>query len=300
MASATLNPNNAALGKLKHFYRCRSELRGAASGFAATELEYLVVLARGVFDLLQEIIASIWKTHVKLNDPTAEKRRKAQSLPETFSKIVLRDKVEVRSTVEIETQFGLPTNMADAYSSCGLFFLDLRNVRDNIVHGGSGISHVFDTERGFCVDPKMRPFCNFGGWLDVHRYNENLVSVLPWVASVVIKTVDACNVLMGELSRSIILPAELAPGYHVFVRGPYNDALLEVLQVAQGRLPWWDSTADADNCPNCGRARRSDYQDRVRMRAYFLWENRSTPTWSDANANWRHAEQVERMAGGSV
>jgi hypothetical protein len=37
--------------------------------------------------------------------------------------------------------------------------------------------------------------------------------------------------------------------------------------------------------------------ERVRERAYFLWENRMGSAWWDAVSNWLEAERIERTAG---
>ena len=71
-----------SIAKLRHFFDCRGRLpRGAAPRFASTELEYLVILARTVFDLLQEMISITWKRRVLLLDEAAEKRRRSGPCP---------------------------------------------------------------------------------------------------------------------------------------------------------------------------------------------------------------------------
>jgi hypothetical protein len=90
--------------------------------FASTELEYIVTLARGVFDLLQETIAVFWKDRVKLLDRQAEADRASRSLPSTFSKVELREKKSVHSADEIATQFGLPRPFAEEYENAAPFF----------------------------------------------------------------------------------------------------------------------------------------------------------------------------------
>lgn len=114
----------------------------------------------------------------------AEQRRKRVTLPDTFSKMVLVDKKQPRTRAEIEQKYGIPRPLAEAYAYMSPFFSGLRAVRDNVVHGPKGIGHVFDTERGFCIDPKRPPFCEFTAWRPEHYYNENIASVLPWVADV--------------------------------------------------------------------------------------------------------------------
>lgn len=63
-----------SVAKLRLFYDARSNLAPSGSArFAATELEYLIMLCRTVFDLLQEMISITWGGKVRLLDPAAEK-----------------------------------------------------------------------------------------------------------------------------------------------------------------------------------------------------------------------------------
>jgi hypothetical protein len=217
-----------SVAKLRYFFDSQGKLPPrAASRFAYTEIEYLVMLCRTVFDLLQEMLSITWQTKVQLKDQDAENHRRASKLPTTFSRLVLHEKKQVRSATEIEDKFGLPKPLAEQYARLAPFFFQLRNVRDDIVHRGRGVGHIFDTEKGFCVNPTRVPFSSFKGWRKEHYYNEVIVSVLPWIADVVLQTIDACNGLMSAFATVIQLPPEIAPGYAIFVRGPHNEALVE-------------------------------------------------------------------------
>ena len=99
---------------------------------------------------------------------------------------------------------------------------------------------IFDTERGFCVDPKTRPFTTFENWRADHYYNEKIASVLPWIADTVLKTIDACSSLMNAFGSVVQLPPPIAPGYVVFVRGYHNEAFAELLSIQSGGSVWWD------------------------------------------------------------
>jgi hypothetical protein len=72
-----------------------------------------------------------------------------------------------------------------------------------------------------------------------HAYNENLMSLLPLLAHVVLGTIETCNELVLAFGKQIALPPELAPGYRVFVRGPHNEALGWMRSVREGGSPWW-------------------------------------------------------------
>lgn len=233
-----------SISKLRFFFDHRASLT-AVTRFAETELEYMLTVTRSVFDLLQEIISILWKTCVKLFDAAAETYRRGRSLPPTFSKLVLKDKSEPKTTAEIQRIYGLPELFAQEYVRITPFFSQLRHARDAIMHGGSETGHLFITERGFCIDPRAAPFSWFEDWQPEHRYNANLSSVLPWVADLVLKTIDACNRLTMAFAAVVQFPPDIAPGYRVFVRGPQNDALVEALRVRAGGTPWW-SAATAD------------------------------------------------------
>lgn len=229
-----------SIAKLRFFFDHRDSRPSLAiSRFAETELEYLLTVMRSVFDLLQEIVSTLWKNNVTLTDDTAEKSRRGRSLPKSFSKVVLRDKQKQKTAAEIGDVYGLPARLAEEYARAAPFFSQLREARDAITHGGSDTDNLFVTDRGFCVDPGAKPFSRFQGWLPEHRYNENLASVLPWVADSVFRTIDSCNRLTNAFAEVIRFPPEIAPGYRIFVRGPQNDALAEVLRLQAGGAPWW-------------------------------------------------------------
>jgi len=234
-----------SVAKIDHFFYHRDLIgQGRASQFAATELEYIFVLSRSVFDLLQGAIATIWKKHIKLIDHEAERQKR--QLPDTFSKVVLIEKKHLRIDNDIATKYGLTPSLAKAYADVGGFFLGVRNFRDEVVHRGREPGIIFETEKGFCVNPNESVFRNFSIWNDSHRYNKNLVSLRPLIAHVVFHTIDACNRLVEGFSKEITLLPEISPGYHVFVRTYHNQALIQIKNIVEGGNPWWDSEHDKD------------------------------------------------------
>jgi len=280
----TFHKMGTSVAKLRHLHRSRAVVGHATSDYAATEIEYLAILSRTVYDLLQEAITRIWKNHVQLLDPVEEQRRKASPLPDTFSRIVLRDKKLPRDSAEIASKFGLPAGVAATYAELTPDFIALRDMRDRLIHAGAGVRHVYSTERGFCVD-RTDPAFRGCTWTAVHKYNDNnLVSVLPWIANVVLKTIGACNSLLSSFASNLVLLPPIAPGYRVFVRGPSTDALLSVLAVFEGGSPWWSESEDGGE----------SLDQRIRERAYYLWKQRPHGAGSDALAHWLGAEQIER------
>jgi hypothetical protein len=258
----------------------------AVPDFAETELEYLVILTRSVFDLLQEAISLMWENHVLLLDPEQERLRKQRSLPDTFSRIVLVEKQQARTAAQIETKFGVSPTLAAAYEQVTPFFFELRRFRDRIVHSNGGSGRIYVTERGFCVSNDSTIYRQFGGWSVDHRYNENLVSVLPWMAHVILRTIGACNHLTEAFVRTITPQPPIAPGYRVFVRGPATDALINVLDVFQGGSSWWDAQNVEEKAVHA--------HQRIKERAYYLSKHRAADAAGNAMADWLVAEQIER------
>lgn len=197
------------------------------------------MLTRSVLDLLQEMISILWANHVQLIDENAEGRRRSRRLPATFSKLVLRDKRVARSAAEIENDFGLPRPLAEEYARVISFFCHLRDIRDALVHGGTGLGEIYVTEKGFCINPERRPFSAFSEWRPECYYNKNIASVLPWLANVILQTIQACNGLVTTFSTVIRLSPEIAPGYRVYVRGPHTEAIADLLKVHSGGSPGW-------------------------------------------------------------
>jgi hypothetical protein len=235
-----------SVAKLKHFWKFQSQIeRGGVVRFASTELEYLVALCRTVFDLLQETFSRLWAGRVRLVDEEAEKFRKAHSLPDTFSKMVLEQKDRPRTAEEIMSKFGLPQPLAEQYAGAAIFFAELRQTRDKVIHDGGNFRAIYETERGFCVNPKDPPFHNYKEWKSEHQFNENISTLLPWLADLILRTIETCNALVGTFAQTIVLPSAIAPGYFVFVRGPHTDALASLLRVTSEENVWWSEGTPA-------------------------------------------------------
>jgi hypothetical protein len=154
--------------------------------------------------------------------------------------MVLEDKERPRSTEQISAKFGIPAPLAEQYAFAAPFFAQLRRVRNGVIHGGAGFRHIYETERGFCVNPTQSPFKDYEGWVPEHQFNEHISSVLPWIADIIMKTIDVCNSLIGRFAQTIILPPPLAPEYLVYIRGPHNHALASLLDVYSGKTAWWN------------------------------------------------------------
>ncbi|CRL14970.1 hypothetical protein [Phaeobacter italicus] len=221
--------------KLEHFFLNRERIDSTlVSSFVRSEVEALLATARSVFDLSQEIVARIWNDRIRLNDEEADSNKNRNKLPASFRKVVLENN-RVRTADRISEKYSLSSRMAEVYEKHSNFFCTLRRSRDLIVHGTKSAGHVFVTERGFAVRKSEQPFDDFN-WQDFHAYNENLVSLKPWLAHVILETIEACSELVESLQSAAHFGGDLFPGYEVRLRDPANKAIVELLNAASEDL----------------------------------------------------------------
>lgn len=170
--------------KLEHYHAARDAIgKDLLTTFVNSEIEHILVIARSMFDLVQAMIAHLWIDHVRFDNPTLEKGRKQRPMQATFSKIVL-DGQKLKTPTQIQEKYSIPPVMAEMYVKHAPFFQSVRTARDHVVHYGKSTDSVYATERGFCVNPNAPYFRDFS-WSDEHRYNENIVTLKPWLARLV-------------------------------------------------------------------------------------------------------------------
>jgi hypothetical protein len=238
--------------KLEHLHDARQSVdANLLTSFVQSEVEQLIIVARSIFDLLQEITAHFWNDRIRLLDPAAEAARRQHKMPDTFAKIALSGDFP-RTEAEIGARYGVPPRTSAMYAKNTPFFLSLRKSRDSIVHGGSSVDHIYATEKGFCIDPRSKYYGGFS-WKPEHSYNENIVSLRPWVAHVVLRTIEACSEIISSLASEVAFPAPIAPAHQIYIRDPASKALIRLLQVDQGNLIWWgreqeEAAGDGDSC----------------------------------------------------
>lgn len=221
---------SASLAKISHLHAARDEVGTGVSRMVVTEVEYLFSVCRSIFDLLQEIAATLWKT-IHLHDTSVNKRH----LKETFSKMVLFQGRESTQD-ELTERFGLPRPLAAYYKRNVDFFLTLKDFRDNIIHRGSQVQTIFSSDSGFLIQNTLRPFSTMEIWRDDEKQENNLVPLLPALGIVVHKTLSACEDFSSTLEKVIEFPPPIAPKMRFFMRGYFNGLFSETLFDASNRL----------------------------------------------------------------
>ncbi len=245
----------ASLAKIEHFFECSEGGDDAkhipgVSRFVVTEVEYIFVVCRSLFDILQEIVARLWQT-IRLHDETANSRKRA--LKKSFRPMVLSGREELITAAQLIEKFALPEQLARFYCDAGPFFRELMHYRDSVIHGGGrdGVDLVLATPRGFGVFKPFRAFESFGIWKPDDDYNENVVALQRAVAFAVWRTIETCNEFAAAVSRTIEFPPDMAPEYRLFVRGYHTDALIRARRVYEGGNAWLrDPALAADPAPS--------------------------------------------------
>lgn len=197
------------------------------SKHAVLHIESIMVRCRSLLDIVYEMFHCIWCTRVRLLDQDLENLRKSRLPPRKLSKLVLHGDTE-RNSEEFLSLFAFPQTLASSFASLGKTLSRNRTIRDRIVHGTRAIGHVFITEKGLMVSETDWPY-NFFQWDDHHRYNENLVSLKPWIANEINETMQACTAIIHSLASCVDFGPDVFPNHVAFVRSPQNTELLDLL-----------------------------------------------------------------------
>ena len=234
-----------SIAKIDYFFASYGQLGFGSTLFVATELEYLLIRCRGVFDHLQRAISVIWDRHVRLNDPVHQKGKRTP--PQSFADVLFESN-QPRTPQRIVQKYQFPLSLAEAYCGIRPFFASVRDARNRIVHGTEKRRSIFHTDRGWCValdDPAFTQFQDAAVWTDAHRFNKRLVSLRPLLAHLVFGTMSACGELLSAFAKEIAFPEALAPDHTVFVRSLHGAALARLNAVIDGGNPWWSEAPPA-------------------------------------------------------
>lgn len=185
----------------------------------ATELEFLLINVRSLYDQLQRIIRDLWNKTTLVGTSLRK-----QQLPISFREVILSGKRgPLRKPEEITDKYGLPEPIALFYHQQSPFFKLCRDMRDGIVHHGKSFSQepIFHINDGVAVDTTKYPYSAFDCWDQAALRNNKLGSVLPLMAYIVGQTISATTAYTNALTSCIQLPEAIGPDWHLFFRHPF-------------------------------------------------------------------------------
>lgn len=219
---------SASLGKLRLIHRGAGRGDGAGR-MVATEIEYILLVCRSVFDLLQEMLLKTWDS-VTMVDAVMKKK----ALKKTFSDMVLADN-RLRSAEAIAERFALPEALAACYARHGPIFARIRQFRDRLVHGGSQVQTIFVSEEHLLIEKRLGDFLDLKVWRPEEERPNGLAPLAPVLGMLIHATMAACDDFAMTLFSLIQFPEPIVPYMHLYMRGYFNDVLVEALADAQAR-----------------------------------------------------------------
>jgi len=203
-----------SIQKLDLLLANRQQVAHGMARMISTEVEYLAVQCRSIFDFLQGILRTLWQNTRLLPGM----RSPRTTLPDTFSKMVVL-KNELATADGIAARFELPKPIAEAYGRQVEFFASLRTLRDNIVHHGSQPPPIFVSEQGEpLIRRTQRPFDSFVSWQPDEILTNDLVPLRPAINAMIYRTLHACEDLAFSLTQTIGLPPPLCPGFNLYLK----------------------------------------------------------------------------------
>lgn len=214
-----------------YFYILRGHRKDTPT-FVRTELEYLFVLCRSMLDLLQGVVAFIWK-EVELKTLNVKKK----NLPASFRKMVLTSE-QIMSRDEIGEKYQIPDLLANFYRDSAGFFVLLRKFRDSIVHQGKSVEIVFELDKGFAVDANTEPFKSFGVWREDDFAENNLVTLRPIIHHLIRGTIDICDNFTDAIKQLVIFPPSLIPNHNMYIRGVHSLDYIKLDNIIENQR-WW-------------------------------------------------------------
>lgn len=225
----------ASLEKIDYFVaQHHTKAIPTISQFAETELEYLLVISRSMFDLFQTLFAAFWRRvrlHAQPNTPT-------KPLPDTFSKLILEKKSELRTAKMLVAKYLLPEHIASAFAAAGAFFQQIRRTRDLIIHHGHKLPLIFETDHGLALPADTPHFSGYGVWRPAAFLPNNLASLRPVLAYIVWQTIASFDTIIRSVEDAVTLPPDPVPGFRLFTRGWHTAALHRYARVSP-ESPWW-------------------------------------------------------------
>lgn len=193
----------------------KSKEEHSISSIIKTDLEYYFGIFRSLYDLIHWLFRDLWKISAK------------KTLPETFEKMINK-KPEY-----LDKKYDLPDPLISYYMSTKDFFLDCREIRNHIYHGGLTPEFIVCFQDGFAFQKDSRFFpsqliSKFDIWPKEKIKQNNLVSILPLISFINKKILENLNVFSQALIRSIKPLDPISRDHKLFLRGPYVHHLIKI------------------------------------------------------------------------
>lgn len=236
---------NVFSGLIADFHNCSSILqkyilisslpqgeRVGAEQLLLTELEYLLVIIRSIYDLVQKISKFASELIKYPNEPY---KPMVSDLPNSFAKVVLHGS-QSRSSDEINKKYNLPPPIADFYFKESKYFIWLRDLRDMIEHHGKSPGLIFDTKDGFAIKRDESPWSNLPIWKPNILRPNGLGPLRAVFLYLISEAFELTKRYKKAYSSCIAVPPAIGPGYKYYIRDYFSHHLVSL--GSSLKIPW--------------------------------------------------------------
>jgi hypothetical protein len=201
------------------------------SDFVKTDMEYLFIVCKRMYDILQHIIMILWES-IKTFDG-----QEKVNLPERFRNIVINNNKR-RSIDEIVSYYHLPKDIAQFYINQIDFYERLKKIRDDIVHREKTFDTFFILDDGIGISNSDKLFDVFE-ILNTNDHKQNgIYSIRPLINYVITTTLKSCCDFCNCIAQIIILPKPIIIDFNVYLRTPSIENYTKMYNELQ-KTSWW-------------------------------------------------------------
>ena len=223
----------ASIAKLDVVTTHRAEIGDQAARMVVTEVEYLAIQCRGIFDYIQKIIKAQWAKAYSAENGSPSK----QNLPQSFGDMVLEDHGP-RSASDIAFRYLIPEPLAAAYAKHAPFFANLKKMRDAIVHRAAQTPVIFMTDVGPCIESHLWPFNTMTIWRSDEVQANNVVPLKLALGAMIYRTLLAAEELIMAYAQVVRLGSPVCPKHRLYLRASSGLALATLLNdTVQRHMP---------------------------------------------------------------
>jgi len=190
-----------------------------------TELEYLIILSRSVYDLLQKIskhatsiVKSFDESHSRL----------IEDLPESFARITFSGNIS-RTSEQLISRYNLPSALAEFYVNEATLFQKIRDLRIAIEHHGKSPEDIiYKLEEGFAVEISQEPWGDLNIWGNESIKNNNLGSLRLIFLYVIHEILEMTNRYVQAYASCVQVQSCFSGDYKLYLRNHYSHHLVNL------------------------------------------------------------------------
>lgn len=201
-----------------------------------SELEYMYIVCRSIFDHLQKAIKAIW-ANVTLTPAPVKKH----VLKDSFREMLFtKDGKTHYSRDQLVAERGIFPALADYYLRQSSFFEYLRKCRDEFAHNGKSIDTIYHFPRiGFGISLTDKRFSVLDIWTDRTKKNNNIGSLNTLCGYVICNTISAIEEFAVVIQQHIGFPDPIVPNHHILLRGDSLRGMLRAVDYLNAKA-WLD------------------------------------------------------------